>query len=331
MTTGTVQTTESGELGLHIAARTVVGRCPAPLNAVEVAVVLETCGYTAKRARALGSDGLNALAERVFALVPLYSSALSRQALAPVAIRSRPPGPVDLARGLAYSSPWLVSLATLLISGVSFWSSNIAIPSIANAVTLATAVALLVTGPFIQAFGRRASFYIGLGDQGMVVRITRWTLEARLPGHTVVSGLALYLVRNDVLAGRHPGHGATGPRRRRRPSPRCNSDWPPSTCGAPFSPSGSSSVAEPAVLALVREPHPGRTPIPPCSSCGRSACVAVMAAVCWMRERVVALASRLVRAGRSCGALRGRPCSGRWRPTGSTASPSSPSWSLPSS
>ncbi len=70
MTTGTVQTTEAGELGLHIAARTVVGRCPAPLNAVEVAVVLETCGYTAKRARALGSDGLNALAERVFALVP---------------------------------------------------------------------------------------------------------------------------------------------------------------------------------------------------------------------------------------------------------------------
>ena len=35
-----------------------------------------------------------------------------------------------------------MSLATLLISGVSFWSSNIAIPSIADAVTLATAVAL---------------------------------------------------------------------------------------------------------------------------------------------------------------------------------------------
>lgn len=198
MTTGTIQTTEAGELGLHIAARTVVGRCPAPLNAVEVAVVLETCGYTPRRARALGSDGLNALSERVFALVPLYSSALAREALAPVALRPRPPGPRDLARGLAYSSPWLVSLATLLISGVSFWSSNIAIPSIADAVTLATAVALLVTGPFVQAFGRRASFYIGLGDQGMVVRITRWTLELGLVA-TALVGLALYLVRNDVL------------------------------------------------------------------------------------------------------------------------------------
>jgi len=209
MTTRTVQKTESGELGLHIAARTVVGRCPAPLNAVEVAVVLETCGYTANRARALGADGLNALAERVFALVPLYSSALSRQAMAPVALRARPPGPLDLARGLAYSSPWLVSLATLLIAGVSFWSSNIAIPSIANAVTLATAVSLLVTGPFIQAFGRRASFYIGLGDQGMVIRITRLTLELGLVV-TAFGGLALYLVRNDLLGAGTPATARLG-------------------------------------------------------------------------------------------------------------------------
>ena len=129
--------------------------------------------------------------------------------MAPVALRSRPPGPLDLARGLAYSSPWLVSLATLLISGVSFWSSNIAIPSIANAVTLATAVSLLVTGPFIQAFGRRASFYIGLGDQGMVIRITRWTLELGLVV-TGLSALALYLVRNDVLRAGTPATARLG-------------------------------------------------------------------------------------------------------------------------
>ena len=205
MTIATAHNTEAGELGLHIAARTVVGRCPAPLNAVEVAVVLETCGYTPRRARALGADGLNALAERVFALVPLYSSAMSREALAPVALPSRPPGPLDLARGLAYSSPWLVSLATLLIAGVSFWSSNVAIASVASAVTLATAIALLVTGPFIQAFGRRASFYIGLGDQGMVIRITRWTLEAGL-AVTTLACVVLYVLRNDLV---HAGTPAT--------------------------------------------------------------------------------------------------------------------------
>jgi len=181
-----------------MAARTVVGHCAAPLNPLEVAVVLETCGYTAGRARALGTDGLMELAQRVFDLMPLYSAAMSLPEPIEVGARPRPPGPADFGRGLAYSSPWLVSLATMLIAGVSFWSSNVALPSIANAVTLATAVALLVTGPFIQAFGRRASFYIGLGDQGMVVRITRWTLELGLAA-TGLACLVLYLVRNDVL------------------------------------------------------------------------------------------------------------------------------------
>jgi hypothetical protein len=193
-----VTSPDAGDLGLHVAARTVVGRCPTPLNAVEVAVILETCGYTANRAHSLGADGIPQLAERVFALVPLYSAGLARPELAPAALPTRPPGLHDLARGLAYSSPWLVSLATLLIAGVSFWSSNVALPSIADAVTLATAMALLVTGPFIQAFGRRASFYIGLGDQGMVIRITRLTLECGLV-LTVATSVVLYLLREFVL------------------------------------------------------------------------------------------------------------------------------------
>jgi hypothetical protein len=71
---------------------------------------------------------------------------------------------------------------------------------VANAVTLATAVALLVTAPFIQAFGRRASFYQGLGDQGMIVWITRWTLELGV-AVTGVSCLVFSLVRVFVHAG----------------------------------------------------------------------------------------------------------------------------------
>jgi hypothetical protein len=186
------------DLESHVAARTVVGRCPAPLNPVEVAVVLETCGYTTTRARALGASGLPELAQRVFELVPLYGVPLERQARAPVPVAARPPGIVDLVRGLAYSSPWLVSLATLLVSGVSFWASDVALPSIADAVTLATAAALFLTAPFIQAFGRRASFYIGLGDQGSVVRITRLTLELGMVVCAAACG-ALFLVRGAVL------------------------------------------------------------------------------------------------------------------------------------
>jgi hypothetical protein len=197
MSTATARRVDAGDLGLHVAARTVIGRCPTPINALEVAVILETCGYTANRARQLGYDSVPALARGIYALLPLYSCRPDdTPQVVPIGVRL--PGAVDFARGFAYSAPWLVGLATLLISGVSFWSSNVAIPSIANSVSLASAAALLLTGPFIQAFGRRASFYIGLNDQGMVLRITRWTLELGLLV-TAASCVALFSVRNDVL------------------------------------------------------------------------------------------------------------------------------------
>lgn len=197
---------DGGDLALHMAARTVAGRCPAPLNALEVAVVLETCGYTTTRAVTLGADGLLDLGTKVLGLMPLYASPTSLAEPAPVEDRRDTNAVADFARGLVYSSPWLLSIVTTIVAGVSFWSSNVAIPSVANAVTLATAVSLLVTAPFIQAFGRRASFYRGLGDQGMIVWITRWTLELGLVV-TAASCLVFYLVRNVVL---HAGTPATG-------------------------------------------------------------------------------------------------------------------------
>ncbi|HXQ61913.1 MAG TPA: hypothetical protein VN796_06220 [Acidimicrobiales bacterium] len=197
---------DAGDLALHMAARTVAGQCAAPLNALEVAVVLETCGYTSTRASALGADGLLDLGAKVLDLMPLYASPATVAEPEPTKDDHQPNGPLDFARGLVYSSPWLLSIVTTVVAGVSFWSSNVAIPSVANAVTLATAVALLVTAPFIQAFGRRASFYRGLGDQGMIVWITRWTLELGLVV-TAFSCLVFYLVRNVVL---HAGTPATG-------------------------------------------------------------------------------------------------------------------------
>jgi len=204
MTTATVD--DGGDLALHMAARTVAGRCPAPLNALEVAVVLETCGYTTTRASALGADGLLDLGAKVLGLMPLYASPTSLAEQTPVEDRRNTNAVADFARGLVYSSPWLLSIVTMIVAGVSFWSSNVAIPSVANAVTLATAVALIVTAPFIQAFGRRASFYRGLGDQGMIVWITRWTLELGLVV-TAATCLVFYLLRSVVL---HAGTPATG-------------------------------------------------------------------------------------------------------------------------
>jgi len=207
VTTAAVEVT--GDLELHMAARTVAGRCPAPLNAFEVAVVLETCGYTDTRASALGADGLLDLGAKVLDLMAIYASPSTLAEPEPAVDGSRSNGLVDFARGLVYSSPWLVSILTLIVAGVSFWSSTVAVAPVADAVTMATALALVVTAPFIQAFGRRASFYRGLGDQGLIVWITRWTLEL---GFLVTGGscLVFYLVRGVVLHGGTPATDRLG-------------------------------------------------------------------------------------------------------------------------
>jgi len=200
---------DTGDLALHMAARSVLDQCPTPLNALEVAVALETCGYTSRRASALGADSLLELGAKVFSLMSIYSSPAVSAETSPVADPHRWTGIVDFARGLVYSSPWLVSILTMVVAGVSFWSSSVAIPSVADAVTLATALALIVTAPFIQAFGRRASFYRGLGDQSMIVWITRWTLELGF-AVTGVSCLFFYLLRSVALHGGTPATNRLG-------------------------------------------------------------------------------------------------------------------------
>jgi len=200
---------DTGDLALHMAARTVLDQCPTPLNALEVAVVLETCGYTSTRASALGADGLLDLGAKVLSLMSIYSSPASSAQTGPAEDPRRWTGIADFARGLVYSSPWLVSILTMVVAGVSFWSSSVAIPSVADAVTLATALALIVTAPFIQAFGRRASFYRGLGDQGMIVWITRWTLELGFVV-TGVSCLVFYLLRSVASRGGTPATDRLG-------------------------------------------------------------------------------------------------------------------------
>jgi len=199
---------DDADLGLHMAARTVLERCPEPTNALEVATVLETCGYTERRARAMGAASVLDLSHAVLGLLPMYGSS-RRAAEIPVAPRRRSRPLVAFARGLLSSSAWLVGLATTLVAGVSFWASAVATESVAVAVSLAATVGLIVVAPFVQAFGRRASFYLGLGDQGMVVRIHRWTLELGLAA-TVVTAAGLYLVREDLLGVGTPASNQLG-------------------------------------------------------------------------------------------------------------------------
>ncbi|MGH9115395.1 MAG: hypothetical protein ACRDWW_06140, partial [Acidimicrobiales bacterium] len=201
---------DDGHLGLHMAARSVLERCPEPANALEVAIVLETCGYTESRARLLGAGSLLDLGEAVLALLPIYAT--RRQPVEPPSALEDGSGVrpwTAFARGLLSSAPWLVGMATTLVAGASFWTSAVAIQSIAVSVSLASTVGLIVVAPFIQAFGRRASFYGGLGDQGMVVRVHRWTLEAGLVATVLVAG-GVYLVRQVVLGVGTPASNRLG-------------------------------------------------------------------------------------------------------------------------
>jgi hypothetical protein len=208
---------DPGDLQVHLAVTTVLMKCPHPLSAIEVAVALETCGYSPGRVRATGAADLMELARAVYALVPVYAQ---RQQSTARSVRDEADAPEGHARlaleaarsfckGLLFSAPLLVSLSTMLVAGVSFWSSKVELASIASSVTMSACLALIFTGPFIQAFGRRASFYLGLGDNGMLAYLTKRVLGT---GMIVAFSacFAAYFIRTALSAGGPPAANRLG-------------------------------------------------------------------------------------------------------------------------
>ena len=208
---------DPGDLQVHLAVTTVLMKCPYPLSAIEVAVVLETCGYSPGRVRATGAADLMELARAVYALVPVYAQGQQSAAKDLGDEADAPEGHARLAleaarsfcKGLLFSAPLLVSLSTMLVAGVSFWSSKVELASIASSVTMSACLALIFTGPFIQAFGRRASFYLGLGDNGMLAYLTKRVLGT---GMIVAFSacFAAYFIRTALSAGGPPAANRLG-------------------------------------------------------------------------------------------------------------------------
>jgi hypothetical protein len=208
---------DAGDLPVHLAVTTVLMKCPHPLSAIEVAVVLETCGYSPSRVRATGAADLMELARAVYALVPVYAqeraSAADDSGAGPIAQQDNVGLALEAARsfckGLLFSAPLLVSLSTMLVAGVSFWSSKVELRSIASSVTMAACLSLIFTGPFIQAFGRRASFYLGLGDNGMLAYLTKRVLgTGMLVAFSACA--AAYFIRTGLSAGGPPAANRLG-------------------------------------------------------------------------------------------------------------------------
>lgn len=203
---------EQGILGfdrdLHVEARSVLAHSPHPQNAFEVAIVLETLGYTDGSARALGSSGLFDLANRVYARCDLYAPSTQADGAGaggrsangttgPSRPPRRAPMPRLLARGLLYSVPWLFALLALVVSRVSFWSTITTI-QFTTTVTLALFIALVLAGGFTQAFARRGTFYALQGNYPLLRWVARWALGGAAAVAVVVYGL-LYVLLEWVL------------------------------------------------------------------------------------------------------------------------------------
>jgi len=214
MQTAAAALDDTGDLAVHLATSTVLERCPHPLNELEVAVVLETCGYSRSRVRAAGAQSLMALAKEVYDLVPVYSPGTSPPAAPALLLRRQERRREAMStvatffRGLMFAAPMLVSLSTMVVAGVSFWSSNVELSSVASSVTLCACLSLLCTGPFIYAFVRRASFYMAFGDRGMLAYVTRRALGTGMLVATAACTTAYAL--STGLGGAPPAAGRLG-------------------------------------------------------------------------------------------------------------------------
>lgn len=180
---------------LHAEARTVLSSSQEPQNPFEVAIALEISGYTDERAQQLGSPDVFDLARRVFAVLDLYGGTApptTDGSTSGFAAKPSRISPTLLARSLLYSTPWLLAIAALLISRVSFWSTITTI-QFSSTITLALFMALVLTGGFIQAFARRGTFYALQGNYPLLRWVTAWSLGSAAATVAIVY-LALYAV-----------------------------------------------------------------------------------------------------------------------------------------
>lgn len=154
---------------LHVEARRVLDRNPEPRNLRDVAVALESMGYTTSAAQELGFQSVFDLAGAVYDLTYLYYVPLPR----PVVDRRRSWRRFadDYLSGSWYGVPWIMSVLVLFFGRVALWSSLDASPQVAAMVSLAFFVAAILAGGCSQMLGRKGTFYFLQKNFPLV----RWT------------------------------------------------------------------------------------------------------------------------------------------------------------
>ena len=173
---------------LHVEARRVLDRNPEPRNLRDVAVALESMGYTGTGAEALGFDSVFDLATAVYELTYLYY--LPRVKEAPERRRSWRRFADDYVAGSWYGVPWIMSVVVLFFGRVALWSSLDATPQAAAMVSLAFFLAAVMAGGCSQMIGRKGTFYLLQKNYPLV----RWTVSRFLIYSVAAASLTIALV-----------------------------------------------------------------------------------------------------------------------------------------
>ncbi|MGD0310867.1 MAG: hypothetical protein ABSC90_00235 [Acidimicrobiales bacterium] len=156
---------------LHVEARRVLDRNPEPRNLRDVTVALESMGYTARGAEALGFDSVFDLATAVYELTYLYYVPQVHEA--PERIGAWRRFVDDYLAGSWYGVPWIMSVVVLFFGRVALWSSLDSTPQSEAMVSLAFFLAAVLAGGCSQMIGRKGTFYLLQKNYPLV----RWTVS----------------------------------------------------------------------------------------------------------------------------------------------------------
>jgi hypothetical protein len=155
---------------LHVEARRVLDRNPEPRNLRDVTVALESMGYTATGAEALGFDSVFDLATAVYELTYLYYVPQVHAVPEPMGAWRRFTD--DYLAGSWYGVPWIMSVIVLFFGRVALWSSLDSTPQSEAMVSMAFFLAAVLAGGCSQMIGRKGTFYLLQKNYPLV----RWTV-----------------------------------------------------------------------------------------------------------------------------------------------------------
>lgn len=170
---------ERREREIEQAARSIVGMCRndtfgrgwRPKGIDEVAILLESLGYSREIVAELWYPDLFSLARDVTTAIDRYIDDEERAEQADLGwfvLACR-----DYAIGSLYSGPWIIAVIGLAVFGASLWSSLSTPLHLATAIALGVYVAQMISGFYAQAIARRLTFYYLQRNQ----RLMLWTFD----------------------------------------------------------------------------------------------------------------------------------------------------------